>query len=301
MLGRDTLNAFRFTDKREQEVNVYLNGKFLPKAQATISVDDRGFLFGDGIYEVVRSYHGRLFELDAHVRRMQSGLQSLRITIPDDFNLADIAHELLEQNNLQNAEATIYCQITRGTAPSRTHAFPVPPVAPTIYVAASPFTPLTEKRKIGIAAVTTPDLRWSRCDLKTIGLLANCLAKQQAFESGSFEAIFVRDGVALEGSSSNLFVVKDGIIITNPKTNYILPGITRQVVLDLCRNLDIAIMETPVFLELLFTADEVFVTHTTGEVMPVVKIDAREMSKGTPGPITRRLQAAFTENVKSNP
>jgi len=278
---------------------VYLNGEFLPKAKAVISVDDRGFLFGDGIYEVVRSYHGRLFELDTHVRRMQNGLQSLRITIPDDFNLADIAHELLEQNNLQNAEATIYCQITRGIAPSRTHAFPVPPLAPTIYVAASPFTPLTEKRKTGVAAITTPDQRWSRCDLKTIGLLANCLAKQQAFESGAVEAIFVRDGVALEGSSSNLFVVKEGIVITNPKTNYILPGITRQVVLDLCRGLGIATKEDTVFLELLFTADEVFVTHTTGEVMPVTKLDAREISSGAPGPITGKLQAAFTENVKN--
>lgn len=280
-------------------MNVYLNGKFLQKAQATISVDDRGFLFGDGIYEVVRSYHGRLFEIAAHVRRMQHGLQALRITIPEHFNLSDIAHELLEQNDLQNAEATIYCQITRGIASSRTHAFPITPVPPTIYVAASPFTPLIEKRKVGIAAVTSPDIRWSRCDLKTVGLLANCLAKQKAFESGATEAILIRDGVALEGSSSNLFIVKDDAIITNPKTNYILPGITRQIVLELCRSLDIVTMEAPVFMELLFSADEVFVTHTTGEVMPVIKIDACEISSGTPGPITLKLQVAFTENVKS--
>ncbi len=280
---------------------VYLNGKFLPKAQATISVDDRGFLFADGVYEVVRSYGGKLFEVDAHVQRMLNGLRVLRISIPEDFNLSDIAHELLEQNDLQNAEATIYCQITRGIAPSRTHAFPATPIAPTIYVAASPFAPLTEKRKTGIAAVTTPDIRWSRCDLKASGLLANCLAKQQAFESGAFEAIFVRDGVALEGSSSNLFVVREGIVTTNPETNYILPGITRQVVLDLCSSLGIATKEEAVLLELLFTADEVFVTHTTGEVMPVVQIDARAVSKGAPGPITRMLQTAFTKKVEGNP
>ena len=280
---------------------VYLNGKFLAKAQAAISVDDRGFLFADGLYEVVRSYGGRLFQIDAHVRRMRDGLHALRISVPESFNLTAIARELLKQNDLEKSETTIYCQITRGAAPSRAHAFPATPVAPTIYVAASPFIPPDEKRKTGIAAVTVPDVRWSRCDLKTVGLLANCLAKQHALESGADEAVFVRDGVALEGSSCNLFIVKEETVVTNPKTNYILPGITRQVVLDLCRSLGIETREAPLFIDLLKAADEVFVTHTTGEIVPVVRINAREVAGGLPGPITRRLQAAFTENVRNNP
>lgn len=276
---------------------VYLNGKYLPKDDAAVSVDDRGFLFADGVYEVVRSYRGRLFEFEAHARRMQNGLQTLRITVPESFGLAEIARELLRQNALENSEATIYCHITRGVAPARMHAFPTTPVTPTVYVAASPFTPPLEKRQKGISAVTTPDIRWSRCDLKTVGLLANCLARQQAIESGADEALFVRDGVALEGSSCNLFVVKDGMVITNPKTNYILPGITRQVVLHLCRALGIDAREAPLFLDLLVSADEVFATHTTGEVVPIVRIDGRAVAGGTPGPITRKLQVAFTDLV----
>lgn len=280
---------------------VYLNGKFQPKTQAAISVDDRGFLFADGVYEVVRGYGGLFFEIEAHVRRMQNGLEALRIAIPEGFNLSDIARVLLEQNDLQNAETTIYCQITRGAAAARTHAFPASSVSPTVYVAASLFVPPLEKRQKGIAAVTTPDVRWSRCDLKTVGLLANCLAKQHALESGVDEAIFVRDGVALEGSSSNLFIVKDGTVVTNPKTNYILPGITRQVVLDISHSLGIEANEAPLFIDLLKAADEVFVTHTTGEVVPVVRINAREIAGGSPGPITRKLQTAFTEIVRGHP
>lgn len=279
---------------------VYLNGRFVPKAQAAISVDDRGFLFADGVYEVVRSYRGHLFRLEAHVQRLMSGLAALRMMAPDDFNLREIAQRLLRENNLKDAEATIYCQITRGAAPLRTHAFPASPTSPTIYVAASPFTPPLEKRQNGIAAVTVPDVRWARCDLKTIGLLANCLAKQHAIENGAEEALFVRDGVALEGSSCNLFIVKDGVVITSPHTNYILPGITRRVVIDLCRERSIDLREAPVFVELLKAANEVFVTHTTGEIMPVVRIDAREVANGAPGAITRKLQAAFTGSVMNN-
>jgi D-alanine transaminase len=282
------------------EVIVYLNGEFLPKARAAVSVDDRGFLFADGIYEVVRGYRGKLFQIDAHVRRLHDGLEALRINAPESFDLAEIARELLKQSDLENAESTVYCQITRGSASSRAHAFPSPPVEPTIYVVASPFLPLVEKRQTGIATVTVPDVRWARCDLKTIGLLANCLAKQQALESGAGEAIFVRDGVALEGSSSNLFIVKDGAVFTNPKTNYLLPGITRQVVLQLCAGLGIATVEASVHLASLLSADEVFLTHTTGEVMPVVRIDGRDVSRGTPGPVTRRLQTAFAETAMKN-
>jgi len=279
---------------------VYLNGQYLPKTQAAISVDDRGFLFADGIYEVVRSYHGHLFQFEAHLQRLQHGLAALRIGLNELPNLREISQRLLAENNLANAEAIVYYQITRGAASPRTHAFPVAATSPTIYVAASLFIPPLEKRRKGIAAFTVPDLRWSRCDLKTISLLANCLAKQQAQEKDADEAIFVRDGVALEGSTSNLFLIKDDVVITNPKTNYILPGITRLVVIDLCRQRGIELREAPVLHEMLMAAEEVFITHTTGEVVPMVRVDNRVVAGGAPGPITRSLQGAFTEAVDNS-
>lgn len=277
---------------------VYLNGQYLPNEKAAISVDDRGFLFADGLYEVVRSYNGHLFQLDAHLQRLARGLAILRIAMNNLDSLREISQRLLTENNLVNTDAIIYYQITRGAAAPRTHAFPDAATPPTVYVAASPFTPPLEKRQKGIAAVTAPDIRWSRCDLKTIGLLANCLAKQNAIENGADETIFVREGVALEGSTSNLFIVKEGVVITSPKTHYILPGITRQTVIDLCRERRIDVHEAPVFVEMLKAADEVFITHTTGEIVPVVRLNQQVVADGIPGPITQRLQGAFTEVVR---
>lgn len=276
---------------------VYLNGRYLPKEQATISVDDRGFLFADGVYEVVRSYRGRLFQFPAHMQRLEHGLTALRIRFVDFEELYEVSQRLLRENKLADSDAIVYLQITRGAAWPRTHEFPAAGVPPTVYVAASSFTPPLEKRQKGIAAITAPDIRWSRCDIKTTGLLANCLAKQQAIGQGADEVILVRDSVALECSSSNLFIVKDNMVITNPRANYILPGITRQAVLELCRAQGIAAQEAPLFVDALKPADEVFITHTTGEIVPVVRINACAIADGAPGPITRRLQAAFTETV----
>jgi len=283
-------------------VIVYLNGQYLPKTQAAISVDDRGFLFADGVYEVIRSYSGHLFRLKEHGHRLLRGLSALRISTAPLPELNELAHKLLSENHLDNSEAIIYLQITRGAPPTRTHAFPEASTTPTIYAAASPFFPPLEKRSKGIGAITVPDLRWARCDLKTIGLLPNCLAKQQALENGADEAIFVRDGVALEGSTSNLFVVKDSLVVTNPKTNYILPGVTRQVVIELCYQQNITLHESPILVEALEAADEMFITHTTGEIVPVVRLNRQRVGNGTPGAITRRLQTAFTEMaVKFSP
>ncbi|MGH7490949.1 MAG: D-amino acid aminotransferase [bacterium] len=278
---------------------IYLNGQFLPREQATISVDDRGFLFGDSLYEVIRSYRGFLFEKDAHLRRLQNGLQALRIEVSPFERLADIAMQLLRENKLAEAEATVYFQITRGPAQPRKHAFPSSPVPPTIYVAANPLQPNLAWAERGLAAITMPDLRWGRCDLKTTNLLPNVLANQQAHETGADEAIFVRDGIIVEGSHSNVFAVLDGVVTTHPLTPILLPGITRQVVLDLCRTLGLPYQESPFTLSELKKAGEVFITFTSGEVTPVVSIDQSEAWNGRPGVITRRLQEAFREYVQA--
>lgn len=276
---------------------VYLNGEFVPQAEARISVDDRGFLFADGVYEVVRVYDGRPFLMDAHLRRMRQGLHALRIGDPGVDGLAAIAERLLDENRLRSGDATIYIQITRGAAP-RAHVFPPAGTPPTVYVAAKPFQPHPpEYHRDGVAALTVPDTRWSRCDIKSVSLLANVLAKQAAKEAGAFEALFVRDGIVLEGSHSNVFAVYDGALVTYPACNYILNGITRQKVFDLAGQLGIPVVEAPIPLDRLFTASEVFLSGTTTEIMPVTRVDGREIGDGRPGPVTQRLQRAYRESI----
>jgi len=270
---------------------VYFNGNYLPKDQVRISPDERGFLFGDGIYEVVRTYGGRLFALDAHLARLRFGVCELGINGVDVNALGDAAAELLRRNDLTSGDATVYFQVTRGAAP-RTHHFPDPPVPPTVYLQAARFTPKLDPAK-GISAITVPDMRWARCDIKTIQLLPNVLANQQARAAGVGDALFVRDGVLLEGSHSALFFVFGEEVRTAPKNNYILPSITREILLEICRSSAIPARETPVFVTDLPRATEAFIAGTTTEVMPVVRIDGRPLGDGAPGPVTRRLQQLF--------
>jgi D-alanine transaminase len=276
---------------------VYLNGEFLPRERATLSVDDRGFIFGDGIYEVTRVVNGRLFEADRHMRRLQYGLRGIgidpRIT-PDQ--IIDIHYRLIQENGLTSGEGTIYLQITRGAAP-RTHYFPPAGTAPTVFLSASPFTPNKAQREQGATAVTYPDIRWSRCDLKTVNLLGAVLAKQHAVAAGSLEAVFIRDGVITEGSHTNVFGVIDGQLRTYPRSNYILPGITRDVVLELAVEEGINVRETPIFQQEIGRLDELFVTGTTSDVTPIVQLDGRPIGAGTPGPITRQLGAAIDRRL----
>jgi D-alanine transaminase len=277
---------------------VYLNGQFLPSEQATISVEDRGFLFGDSLYEVVRSYRGFLFEMEAHLRRLQNGLQALRIEVPEFGQLTAVASRLVQENNLTEAEATVYFQITRGAARPRKHAFPSPPVPPTVYVAINPVQPKLAWAEKGIAAITVLDVRWGRCDLKTTNLLPNVLANQQAHEAGTEEAIFVRDGMIVEGSHSNVFAIFDGVVTTHPKTPVLLPGITRQVALDLCRKMKLPHQERSFAAAEFKQAGEIFLTLTTGEITPVVSVDQNDVADGKPGAVTQRLQEAFREYVQ---
>jgi D-alanine transaminase len=277
---------------------VYFNGQYLPKDAVRISPEDRGFVFGDGIYEVIRSYDGELFGLDAHLARMHHGVCELAINGADVEQVGEVAAELIRRNELTSGDATVYVQITRGVAP-RTHFFPDPTVPPTVYAQAGRFTPKGDPAR-GVAAITVPDIRWARCDIKTVQLLPNVLANQRAHAAGVAEALFVRDGVVLEGSHSSLFFVFGKEVRTAPKTNYVLPSITRDVVLELCRANAIAVRETPVFVHEVSRASEAFLAGTTVEVMPIVQIDGGTVGGGTPGPLTRRLQELFRGRVTAS-
>jgi D-alanine transaminase len=274
---------------------VYLNGNYVDHASATVSVDDRGFLFADGVYEVARVYDGRIFQMQPHMDRMRHGLKELRIRddVVDDLNA--ISERLLDENKLRTGDATVYIQITRGAAP-RAHAFPAPETPPTVYVIAKPFKNHPEKFWTdGVAAVTVPDTRWSRCDIKSIALLPNVLANQTAKDNNAFEAIFVRDGVLIEGSHSNLWGVIDGVALTYELCGYILGGITRNLILERAHEAGVEAREAPLRQKDLPKIQELFLSGTTTEVMPIVKLDEHVIGDGSPGPVTRKLQAAYTK------
>jgi D-alanine transaminase len=274
----------------------YFNGSFLSKADVRVSPDDRGFLFSDGVYEVVRSYGGRLFELAAHLDRLAASLAGLRLGGVEKDELAPVCNELLARNGLADADALVYLQVTRGAAPRR-HRFPDPPVQPTVYGTAWAFVP-DHDPAAGAAVITVPDERWSRCDVKTVSLVANCLANQRAYEAGAVEAIFVRDGTLLEGTHTNVFGVSGGLVSTAPNSGYILDGITRRVVLELCAVHGIPAREEPVRLEELGALDELFLTGTTAEVTPVISVDGRKIGDGTPGPVALHMLDLFLERAR---
>lgn len=276
---------------------VFLNGEFLPGDEAKISVNDRGFLFSDGIYEVTPAYRGRFFLMDRHRARLARGLRELRLE-GDAGDLEGVHRELLARNDLADVPVSIvYLQITRGVAP-RTHAFPPERVPLTVYGFAKEFRrPERSRWEEGFQAVTVPDRRWARVDIKTVSLLGNVLAQQAAVDAGVDDAILLRDGVALEGAHSNLFAVFDGTVVTHPVSNVILPGITRSYVLEMARGMGLEVEERPIQVEELAGADEAFFTGTTTEVKPCVRIDGRAVGNGSPGPVTTRLYDAFLERV----
>ncbi|HSY83825.1 MAG TPA: aminotransferase class IV [Gemmatimonadaceae bacterium] len=273
-------------------MTVYLNGKFVDRGDAVVSVDDRGFVFGDGVYEVTRSRDGVLLEVDRHVRRLERSLAGLDLAY-SPADLPAISSRLLRDNGLARGEATVYWQVTRGAASPRTHQFPPVDTPVTVYASASIFTPLHDKRASGVGTILVPDQRWARCDLKTVNLLPNVLAKQKAVAAGMHEAILMRDGVIMEGAATNFFGVIDGVVRTHPTSNYILPGITRAVVLELANELGLAVREEPMFVDDIPRLSESFLTGTTNDVMPVVAIDGRPVGDGRPGPIAGRLYSAL--------
>lgn len=276
---------------------VYLNGEFLPRSEARLSVDDRGFFFGDGVYEVTRSVDGKLFESGRHMKRLARGLRELRLEPTQSLDdIEALSLELLGHNDITSGEGTVYLQITRGAAP-RTHHFPPAGTPCTVFLSAQRFTVPHDKRATGIAVITYPDIRWSRCDIKTVNLLAAVMAKQQAVDHGVFEALFVRESAVTEGSHTNVFGVIDGELRTYPASNLILGGVTRDVVLELARELGLPVSETPFHIHHVRDLQECFLTGTTTDVMPVVQFDGAPVGTGKPGKMTMVLYEALAARL----
>lgn len=273
-----------------------LDGQLMPLTDVKVSVLDRGFLFGDAIYEVLRVYQGKPWLEDDHFARLTRSLGEVRIHGVDLARLRRRMHETIASGNFR--EATVYIQITRGVAP-RGHAFP-PNITPTEILWVSEFNdPYTEARHTGAAVTLYPDLRWERCDVKSTNLLGNVLAMQTAKEEGSVEAVlYLPDGTLTEGSHSSFFGVRDGVIRTPPNGPAILPGCTRSLVLSLAARSGVHIEERPLHRDELAKVQEAFLTGTTTEVLPVVRVDQLMIGDGKPGPVTRRLQEVYAETVR---
>jgi len=265
----------------------YVNGEIMPIEKAVVPIEDRGYQFGDGVYEFVASYEGRPFMLEEHLDRLERSMRELSF---EPISRADIGKAVLDLFTLSGyPRAGLYIQISRGVAPRDFAINPDMTLQLIMTIRAVKEMP-AEKRKNGVTAITVKDTRWGRCDIKTVQLLASSLAKQKALDAGCDDAIFVSDqGVVREGTSSNLFIVSGGRLITHPLTDNILPGITRMVVLNLCKDEALEVEESFFGSEALLGADEVFLTGTVTELLPIVRIDDKSIGNGEVGPITRRL------------
>jgi D-alanine transaminase len=279
-------------------MTVYLNGQFLPAEQARISVLDRGFIFGDGVYEVWRVVDGKLFEHARHDRRLRRGLKAIEISVPDREvdGLSAVAERLLHENDLARGEGTFYLEISRGAAP-RTHAYPPAGTKATVFAMVSRFDVPHALREAGANAITEPDVRWLRCDVKTIQLLPNVMAKQKAQVAGALEAIFVRDGIVTEGTHTSVLGVKNGELRTHPLGPLILPSITRELVIEIAREQGVKVREEPFTEKELFALDELFVSGTTTDVTPIVEVNGRKIGGGKPGPISKALYAGLQSRL----
>jgi len=275
---------------------VYLNGQYLPLADAKVSVMDRGFLFGDGIYEVIPSYSGSLFHFQEHMERLENSLSSIRLANPHDrAQWLEILTPLLDTG----LDQYIYLQITRGIDSKRDHTFPEN-VTPTVFAMCSNIVPLANLDS-GVKAISVDDSRWELCNVKATTLLANILLRQQAVEKGCAEAILVKDGYVTEGAASNIFAVIDGILITPPQGSEILPGITRDVILEIAGKNNIPYSEDIISLDALKTASEIWLTSSTREIVPVVQLDNETIANGKPGPIWRIMNQLFQAYKQSRP
>lgn len=275
---------------------VYLNGEFLPLDQAKVSVLDRGFIFGDGVYEVIPVYGGQLFRLNQHLQRLDHSLAGIQLDNPlayDQWN--SILEELVERNATEvYGDQSVYLQVTRGVA-KRDHAFPKG-VAPTVFAMSNPLAPLPVSLAAeGIAAITLDDIRWRYCNIKAITLLPNILLRQQALDANAAEAILISNGEVTEGAASNLFIVKDNILITPPKGPRLLPGITRDLILELAETHGIACREGAIRENELREADEMWLTSSTKEILPVTRLDGKAVSGGKPGPMWARVIALYQD------
>ena len=276
----------------------YFNGKLLPKDDIKISPDDRGFLFADGIYEVVRWYEGFFYDISSHTTRLKRSLRELRINWPDSDNFPSVASDLIKLNKLENQPAMVYLQVTRGVA-RRSHSFPVPEITPTVYAYAWGFIPDNQLKETGIKVMLKEDIRWSRCDIKSVALLANTLSFQEACENGLKECIFVRNGLITEGSHSNIFFVIEGTLVTHPETNHVLAGITRKNILRIAQESGINIREEAVQENRIRFIQEAFISNTSAEVTPVTELGGNTIGEGVPGPVTRIIREKFDAEIKA--
>lgn len=281
------------------QVQAFLNGEYMPLEECHISPLDRGFIFGDGIYELLPVYKNKPFYLQQHLSRLERSIGEIRINNPyTKSEWEALVETLIQQSSDDNL--AIYIQVTRGIAP-RDHAFPKDAAA-SVFAMANPLAIVPQEQlQKGFALITAKDERWQRCDIKVISLLANILAKQDAAQASAVEAIMVRNGFALEGAASNLFVVRDGEVFTHPKDNLILPGITRDFVLELLSELNISYTEQLIPKEWLYSADEIWITSSTKEVLAATKIDQQVVGNGAPGEVWKKTHALYQQRKMQAP
>jgi len=276
---------------------ILFNDRFVEREEVVIDIEDRGYQFGDGVYEVIRIYNGKPFQLDEHMQRLERSLNEIRLPLPYDMgHFIDNIKELIKRDPVH--DGIVYLQVTRGNA-LRSHAFPTE--TNSVITAYTRETPRPkDSLKEGISAHLTNDIRWLRCDIKSLNLLGNVMAKQEALDNHCGEAIFHRGDLVTEGSSSNVFIKKEGVWYTHPATNLILNGITRQFVMKLMASLNMPVKEEALKISDLLNADEVIVTSTTQEVMPVISVDGEPIGTGDVGEWTQKLQAAFEEHISQS-
>ncbi|MER2048340.1 MAG: D-amino-acid transaminase [Solibacillus sp.] len=271
------------------------NDQIVKNEEVLVDKEDRGYQFGDGVYEVVKVYNGELFTATEHIDRFYDSAEKIRITIPyTKDKLHQLLHQLVETNNIDTGH--VYFQITRGAGP-RNHIFPGDDVKPVITGNAKENPRPLENFEKGVKATFVEDIRWLRCDIKSLNLLGAVLAKQEAYEKGCYEAILHREEIVTEGSSSNIYGIKDGVLYTHPANNLILNGITRQVIIKCAAEIGLTVNEQAMTKEQLLAMEEVIVSSTTSEVTPVIEIDGTVIGNGTPGEWTRKLQAQFETKI----
>ena len=272
-------------------MTVYLNGRFLPLEDAKISVLDRGFIYGDGVYELIPVYHRQPFRLRQHLARLQRSLDGIRLVNPHgDAEWESIIRELVARTPFD--DQGLYLQVTRGVA-KRDHSFPLD-VVPTVFMMSNPLSlPTAEQVERGVAVVTAIDERWLHCDLKTISLLGNVLARQRATDASAAETVLFRNGFLTEASASNVLIVRDRVILAPPKDNQILPGITYDAAFELARGGGLALEVRPISRDEALAADEMWLSSSTKEVLAVTSVDGKSFAGGSPGPVFRKIYELF--------
>jgi len=276
----------------------YVGGEFVPLGDAKVSIEDRGFVFADGVYEVIVAYNGRPFKLAEHLARLMKSAEAILLPLPIDANeMQKILEDGIRQSGFRDTK--IYFQVTRGSAP-RAHPFPTGVKSNFVATFRARGEIPAETREKGVSVITTEEIRWMKCNIKSIALLPNVLANQKAVEAGVFEAVFVTsEGIVHEGTRSNIFMVKNDRVYTPPKTDKILHGITRDIVLQCARDVSCKTFEDTVQMEVLFRADEVFLTGTTIEVLGVVAVNGKVIGAGVVGPITKQISERFRQLIPS--